>query len=84
MQYTDEVVSYWELKEKLWSGALDTLEDIENADKEDEVIDMLESVFFDKTPSITEINDFLWHEREVVYDYLGLDENGELPQEDED
>ena len=32
----------------------------------------------------TTINDFIWFERDTIYDYLGLDENGELPKDDED
>ena len=32
----------------------------------------------------TELNDFIWFERDTIYDYLGLDENGEIPKDDED
>lgn len=79
MEVITEYGNYWDLKEHSWSGALDTLEDIEKADKEDELMDFLEEVFADRTPTDTEVNDLLWHDREYVYENVGLNENGELP-----
>lgn len=64
------------LKNNSWSGALDTLKDIEEADKKDELMYLLEEVFAEKTPTETEVNDFLWFERDYIYESLGLDENG--------
>jgi hypothetical protein len=65
-----------------WSGARDTIKDIENADKMDELQDHLEEVFADgELPTDTNINDYVWHDRAMVYAALGLDENGELPQD---
>lgn len=64
------------LKNNSWSGALDTLNDIEEADKEDELMYLLEEVFAEKIPTETEVNDFLWFERDYIYESLGLDENG--------
>lgn len=68
-----------------WSGACDTIRDIENADMMDELQSHLEEVFEAncETPTDTDINDYVWHDRDRVYRALGLDENGELP-EDED
>lgn len=79
MEVITEYGNYWELKEHSWSGALDTLKDIENADKEDELMDFLEEMFADRTPTDTEVNDLLWHDREYVYESVGLNKNGELP-----
>ena len=84
MEVIKEYGNYWELKDNSWSGALDTLQDIENADKEEELMQLLEEVFMEKTPTDTEVNDFLWFDRDFIYENLGLDENGELPEEDED
>lgn len=67
-----------------WSGARDTIKDIENAGKMDELQSHLEEVFADSDPTDTDINDYVWHDREFVYEALGLDENGELPEEEED
>lgn len=65
------------LKNNSWSGALDTLKDIEEADKKDELMYFLEEVIFaDTIPTETEVNDFLWFERGYIYESLGLDENG--------
>ena len=79
MEVITEYGNYWDLKDHSWSGALDTLEDIEKADKEDELMQHLEEVFADSTPTDTEVNDYLWHDRELVYEAVGLNENGELP-----
>ena len=79
MEVITEYGNYWDLKEHSWSGALDTLADIEKADKEEELMQHLEDMFADRTPTDTEVNDYLWHDREYVYEALGLNSNGELP-----
>lgn len=79
MEVIKEYGNYYDLKDNSWSGALDTLKDIENADKEDELMQHLEDVFYGETPSETTVNDYLWHDREQVYAALGLNENGEIP-----
>ena len=73
-----EMDDFRTLKNNSWSGALDTLKDIEEADKEDELMYLLEEIFTDTTPTETEVNDFLWFERDYIYERLGLDENGRL------
>lgn len=73
-----EMDDFRTLKNNSWSGALDTLKDIEEADKEDELMYLLEEIFADTTPTETEVNDFLWFERDYIYENLGLDENGRL------
>lgn len=78
----EEIKSFYDLKANSWSGALDTLEDIENADLEEELMEHLEEIFRDSTPTETEVNDYLWHDRESVYYALGLNENGELEEEE--
>ena len=76
--YVKIEMDYRTLKNNSWSGALDTLKDIEEADKEDELMYFLEDIFYDTTPTETEVNDFLWFERDYIYESLGLDENGRL------
>ncbi len=73
-----EMDDFRTLKNNSWSGALDTLKDIEEADKEDELMYFLEEIFADTIPTETEVNDFLWFERDYIYESLGLDENGRL------
>ena len=79
MQVTKDIDTFDELYRNSWSGAVDTLNDIQNADKEEELMQHLEEVFFDSTPSETDVNDYLWHDRSSVYSALGLNENGEIP-----
>lgn len=69
-----------------WSGAKDTVEDVCKADKTYELQSLIEEQFADSEtpPTETEINDFVWFERDFIYNRLGLDENGELHDEDED
>ena len=76
--YVKIEMDYRTLKNNSWSGALDTLKDIEEADKEDELMYLLEEIFTDIIPTETEVNDFLWFERDYIYESLGLDENGRL------
>lgn len=71
---------------EFWSGAKDTVEDVRKAGKMDDLQSLIEEVFADNEtpPTETAINDFVWFEREFIYSRLGLDENGELPDGDED
>ena len=79
MEVIKEYGNYYDLKDNSWSYALDTLKDIEKADKEDNLMELLEEVFADRTPTETEVNDFLWFEREFIYENVGLNKNGEIP-----
>lgn len=69
---------------EFWSGAKDTVKDVREAGKMDELQEVIEEQFADRVPTATQINDFVWFEREFIYSQLDLDENGELPDEDED
>ena len=82
--YIKKDFGFEELKDNSWSGAVDTLEDIEKADKEEELMELLEQVFFDEIPTDTEVNDYLWFERDEIYSNLGLNANGELEEEKEE
>lgn len=68
-----------------WSGAEDTIQDVILADKEDEFWDFIEE-YFNTYDSIseTELNDFVWFEREYIYEHIGLTEDGELPEDEEE
>jgi len=75
---------FYRLYDNSWSGARDTLDDIKNADLEEEFMDYLEGLFGDEEVEDTTLNDYIWFERDEIYEALGLDENGELPKEDEE
>ena len=79
-----EDVEIYDLGEHLWGQGLSNYKEICKADKEAELEQYLHDIFFDRTPTITEINDLLWHDWETVYDYLGLDEDGEPKMSFED
>ena len=68
---------YNDLKENSWSGAVNTLRRIEEANKEEELMNFLEDIFYENIPSDTEVNDLLWFEPEMIYESLGITEEEE-------
>lgn len=54
-----------------WSGGRDTLETIIEKDDCDDVECLIEDVFFDDVPTDTQVNDFLWFERDMIAEHLG-------------
>ena len=78
MEIKKEINGFNELADMVWSGAVDTIADIQNANKETEFMNFLEMIFCDEIPTDTEVNDFIWFERDYIYENLGLTENGEL------
>ena len=82
MEIKKEINGFYELADMVWSGAIDTIADIQNANKENEFMDFLEMVFCDDVPTDTEVNDFIWFERDYIYENVGLTENGNLPEDE--
>lgn len=82
MEIKKEINGFYELADMVWSGAVDTLSDIQNANKENEFMDFLEMVFCDDIPTDTNVNDFIWFERDYIYENIGLTENGTLPEDE--
>lgn len=82
MEIRKEINGFYELADMVWSGAVDTLNDIIDANKEDEFMDFLEMVFCDDVPTDTEVNDFIWFERDYIYENIGLTEDGNLPEDE--
>ena len=62
-----------DLRRRCWGQALDTLEDIYNADKEDELMGLLLDMYFDTIPTMTEVNDFLAYEWEYICKTLDIE-----------
>lgn len=81
MEIRKEINDFYALADMVWSGAVDTIADIQNANKEDEFMNFLEMVFCDEVPTDTEVNDYIWFERDCIYENIGLTENGELIEE---
>ena len=80
MEIKKEINGFNELADMVRSGAIDTIADIQNANKEDEFMNFLEMVFgeCEEIPTDTDVNDFIWFERDYIYEHIGLTENGEL------
>lgn len=81
--YTVEYIgSFDELYSSSWSGAISTLDTIREADKEDELMDYLES-FGDSADTAmdrTELNDMLWFESDTIFADLGISDEEDLDE----
>lgn len=78
MEIKKEINDFYALADMVWSGAMDTIADIQNANKEDEFMNFLEAVFCDEVPTDTAVNDFIWFERDYIYENIGLTKDGKL------
>lgn len=87
-----EINSFDELMEHSWSGALDNLKMIDKYGLQDEFMGYLEEMFYDSTPTDTEINDTIWFmEQPTVEEWIAehisvddVDDMDELEQYAED
>lgn len=76
---------FYDLFENSWSGARDTLEDIIKAELEEEFMEHLDEIFgCEEEITDTELNDYIWFERNEIYSSLGLNANGEKEEEEEE
>ena len=65
---------FYDLRKELWSGAVDTVKTVIENDKADELMRLLEEIFYEPT-DITQINDFLWFNSDFIFEQLEIDEN---------
>ena len=64
-----------------------TLDAIEKAEKEDDFMSHLEEIFFmsdEEIPTMTELNDCIRFESDEIFECLGLNEDGEIEDEEEE
>lgn len=80
--YIKNDMSFNDLMNNCWSGAIDTLNTIEKHGKEDELMVHLEEYFFDEVPTMTQINDYLWFEDENIFRNLDISNFEELEDEE--
>ena len=76
-----------DLKNECWSGAIDTLNKIEEANKESDFMAYLEELYFmndSELPTMTELNDYIWFESDSIFECLGLNEDGNEVDKDEE
>ena len=64
---------FYDLVKDCWSGAKDTLATIEQNNKENELMWLLEECFVDRIPTLTEVNDMLWFDDDFICENLGID-----------
>ena len=69
---------------KPWSGAVNTWEKIVDAGKVEELEGYFEEMYPDGVDSVTAINDDLWFNDEEILDYLGIADEEEDGEEDEE
>lgn len=81
--YIKQDMDFNDLMENCWSDAIDTLKTIEEHDKEEELMQLLEDAF-DECPDITRINDYLWFSDEDIFECLGISESEEEEEEEEE
>ena len=78
-------LSFDDLMKDCWSGAVDTLNTIEENDKENELMNLLNELFADDEDcTLTTINDFLWFDDKYIFECLDISEEDEDENEDED
>ena len=64
-----------DLMNNCWSGAINTLQRVEEEGKEEELMMLLEEIT--NNPTMTDINDILWFEDEMIFESLGIIEEEE-------
>ena len=65
-------IDFNDLKNMVWSGAVDTIQRIEDEQKQDSLMALLNEVFFEEQPDITDVNDYLWFESDDIYECLDI------------
>ena len=81
MTIKKDIDTFEELYNNSWDGARDILQRAEEVGREDEVMQYLEEVFAEETPTETELNDFIWFELD---NELNLWSEGEDEEEEEE
>ena len=81
IQVTSEL-DFNDLMSQCWSGAVDTLNQIYDNNMEDAFMDLLNESF--DTPTMTDINDYLWFDADHIYASLGISEDDEDDEDDYD
>lgn len=72
-----EDISASEFRDKAWSGAADTLEDLTD-DQIETIFQYLEDTEGEEGMSLTSLNDFFWFERDTIADWLGYSDYEQL------
>lgn len=74
-------MSFTDLFNNSWSGAIDTLRTISDNDKEEELMSLLYQIFEDNATE-TEVNDYLWFNSEEIFQLLDINEDEDSDSEE--
>lgn len=72
MKVTKEITRFEELKLESWGGAIDTLKIIEENNKEEDFMNLLEDIFYEGIDE-TSLNDFIWFDTDYIFESLEID-----------
>ena len=72
MKVTKEITRFEELKLESWGGAIETLKVIEENNKEEDFMSLLEDIFYEGIDE-TSLNDFIWFDTDYIYESLEID-----------
>lgn len=80
--FVKKEVGFEDLKEMCWSGAIDTLNTVEENNKEEELMNLIEQELCgcmceEKIPTETEVNDFLWFNDDYIFEVLEIETESE-------
>lgn len=72
-----EVYDFNELYNSSWGGAVDTLKTIEENEKEDDLLALINDLLscYESGLDRTALNDYLWFDRDYIYESLGINED---------
>lgn len=60
-----------------WSGAKDVVAEVRKAKKMDDLQMHIEEAFLEEVPTATQLNDYVWFNREDIYKVLGISDDEE-------
>ena len=65
-------MNFNDIKEMVWSGAINTINRVEEEQKQDELMELINEVFCGEIVDETKLNDFLWFDTDFIYESLGI------------
>ena len=88
MKVTVERDGWYDYKKNAWDGAISTLSAVEEQDRENEAVEIIEEYMSEDRlgyiPSVTELNDFLWFELPDIMHLYDEDDDKEEEEEDDE
>ena len=65
-------MNFDDIKDMVWSGATYTINRVEEEQKQDELMELINEVFYGETIDETRLNDFLWFDTDYIYENLDI------------